>query len=84
MDKKGKDIIALEINSFYMLSYGVLTDFMRLEDNRFVTFWWWDQYFPIFFIIQTFYNLLYYWHMLAAWAGGASVTDFVGSRINQH
>ena len=49
MDRKGKEIIALEINSFYMLSYGVFTDFMRLEDNRFVMFWWWDQYFPISF-----------------------------------
>ena len=49
MDRKGKEIIALEINSFYLFSYGVMTDFMRLKDNRIVTFWWGDQYFPISF-----------------------------------
>ena len=74
----------MEINSFYLLSYGVMTDFMRLEDNRLVT-WWGDQYFPISFHYFNFLkspHTFYYWHMFAAW--GASVTDFVGSRINQH
>ena len=54
MDKKGKEIIALEINSFYLFSYGVMTDFMRLMDNKIVTFWWGTNTFPFLSIIPTF------------------------------
>ena len=87
MDKKGKEIIALEINSFYLFSYGVMTDFMRLMDNKIVTFWWGDQYFPISFHHSNLYIISLDIFLLAhacdvAW--GASVTDFVGSMINQH
>ena len=87
MDKTSKEIIALEINLFYLFSYGAMTDFMRLKDNRIVTFWWGDQYFPISFHHSNLFIISLDIFLLAHACGvawGASVTDFVGSRINQH